>query len=257
MQNIQSGKTLAITVLVLSCLLPITTSFANPFEAQNKKDLRALVARVTKNRVVYVDHFPGPENLTGIILKGLNQDSKKIIAWNPPGTDLLMIGRLVDATGTDLTQVAHDYFLSESNTSDPLSFETIESELKFFQFSSPASLSEKTIHIITDPSCVYCARLGRDMISHQNDLVNLDIRIVPIAQPGNETAAVDILKHGPDTNSAVAINQSQKDVDSIKHNTKMLLEAFPKLSTPMILVDGKPVKNTIDALLNEVPEDDS
>lgn len=95
------------------------------------------------------------------------------------------------------------------------------------------------------------------MISQKNDLVNLDIRIIPIAQPGNETAAVDILKHGPDTNPAVAINQSQKDVDSIKHNTKLLLKAFPKLSTPMILVDGKPVKNTIDALLNEVPEDDS
>ena len=237
MQKEQTHKTLVIAGLISSCLLSATMVFANPFAAQSEQDYKNLVAKVTKGRAVYVDHFAGPENLTGIILRGLNADSKEIITWNPPGTDFLMIGRLVDTYGSDLTQVAHNFFISETDPGEPLSFESIESELKFFQFSSPASRSEKTktIHIITDPSCPYCANLRQDMGHFKEDLADLDIRIVPVSHPGDGVkAAANILRHGPVLAKSQSFpNPSPDDLAAVEHNTNLLVGVFPKLGTQM------------------------
>jgi len=255
MQYTQSHKTWMF-FLILSCCFLTGTSFANPFSVHKEQRLKKLVEEATKGRVIYIDHFAGPEEMTGIILKGLNNDSKKIIAWNPPGTDFLMVGRLINSSGEDLTQVAHDFFISEVDHNDDLSFESIEPKLNYFSFSS--SPSGKTIHIITDPSCSHCSRLSHEMEDSKEQLSDFDIRIVPIGRPGvGIKAAAKILKHGPNQVTAQSFslaNPGPDDLAAVERNTDLLVGVFPKLATPMILVDGKPIKNTLDALLEEVFE---
>lgn len=253
-----------IAVMITSGLLNISAIFANPFIQQSdnlKPFLIDLVNKASTGKAVYINHFEGPEGLTGIILKGLNKDSKEIIGWNPKGSNLLFIGSVVDLSGKDITQIAVEYYISSKQDQEINEKQAaLIKDLNGFRYIETVT-SSKVASVVIDPACLYCQEIINQIELRKEEFSKkgMSVEIIPIGTPNTPYVkeAANILSFGPKIGKIKPLNTADpQKIALVNYNTEKLTEAFPDLKTPLIILDNKIVKN-IDILLGEGVGNDS
>ena len=272
-----------VILLIIFMLLQqgITIASPNPFKSEqimvpvgfienpvNKQvfteRLQALVSKSSNNKAVFVDYFKGPSGLIGVIFKGPNQDSKQMIGWKPPGADILIIGPAVDMNGDNLTMIATQNFINQTNRAGAqdqdhslVLNQVINDAAAFVLFD--AGQGARVLSMVVDPACSVCknavAKIKQDpSFFHKNKMT---VRVIPIAREdsGYERRAAALLQYGADATKRTYESVDPANVEAVRINTKNISSAIPELQTPMFFMDGKPAD--LKKLLSEGENNDS
>ena len=138
--------------------------------------LSKLVTEVFKGQAVLAGFFAGPSGLTGVLMQGKNEQSPTVVGWVPPGTNYVMVGKLFDRQGQDVTETAKKTFLSPSATpriegeeiqavdegQEMVRISDSHQGIALFNIKEPVA----TVYVFASHGCHYC----RDMFESAKDL---------------------------------------------------------------------------------------
>lgn len=212
--------------------------------------LEELVEQASGHQARLIDFFAGPGGLTGVIIKGLKEDSKTLVGWVPPGADYLVLGRVFDRKGADQTVLATTNLLGgEARGAAALSLDDVYSMALQFRgvdvfpdMENPAN----TLCVFFDTGCHYCKRLYRYVRqnAHVFEDQKIQVKWMPVAFGAEkaERQATAILQFGMEQwGKAVSADWApEKELtEAVRNNSQLAAAAVPKLFTPLLIWKGE------------------
>jgi len=227
-----------------------------------EKKLATLVDQASNAEARIVGYFQGPGGMTGVMIKGPNEDSQTIIGWVPPGIDYLMVGSLFDRKGDDLTKTATEAFIDNPQQAStvPEKDSSVASEptegveacigcsdtgVEQFDIKEPTAV----VYVFVTPDCYYCRNMYRTVNKLEEDFVEAKVQVRWLMVGFDKSTirnASAILASGIDTPwTRPGAEPQNEHVQQVFANSNLLLETVEgeDISTPtMVWVeDGKDV----------------
>lgn len=206
--------------IALALSLGLTLPTLSLAQELDREKVIKLVQQATKGKAKPILQFNAPSGLTGLVIGSGKKDDKKIIAWVTPDSETLIIGKLTDINGMDLTAVAEQEFgairlaltrasgFTETHNlstgddgvfgNDDLIRLLQERSRQGYAFQTNKTNSKKDLYIFFDPDCPYCKDTWKDI--EMNEKLNKnDVNIFwfPLAlREENENYAAAYLEEG-------------------------------------------------------------
>lgn len=235
------GSCVAVGIVVaLVCVVALRP--AKPSIAS----LDNLVRQASLGQARLISAFDGPDGMTGLVIKGMQETSKELVAWKPNRADVLVIGRVFGPDGTDYTQQAERRLsggtIPVEAEPKPQSLETVYWQA--LQNSSSRAIAQfdlesfKTpLMVFFDPNCTHCHRLrhmaeeSREVfVGHEVEILWLPVAFDPVSE---KKAAALLLKGFAESVESVEI--TDEAISAVRINTRLARAAMPDLYTPMMM----------------------
>jgi thiol-disulfide isomerase/thioredoxin len=224
-----------------------------PTSKQNYREkLEALVAQASGEQARLIDFFAGPGGLTGVVIQGLQSDSKRIIGWVTPGTNHLVVGKVFDRDGTDATEIAHDAFISgipstslQMPKEDALSMARSFQGLVQFEIKNPVN----TLFVFASPDCSYCRRLHRNISNLEKEFKRARVEVKWLMVGFSDEAVVkaaNILDKGFSVwGNRIEAQPSADHIEAVENNARLLSHTLTNIVTPTLIWEADGITDMI------------
>lgn len=280
------GKPVATEVLESTEKLVTTTSkdaLSSTSQAANNEVLKAKIDLNTANNLIksasnnFIEAekvFPGPDGLTGVVMKS---PSGKGIAWIPDTGKNIIIGVVMNEHGKNLSIAAHDTHIGKADNKPVERNSALLGaldQLKGVTIGNDRAI--KTLYVFGDLNCHFCEEFYR--IASKS--MDLKVKWLPVAVlgakslnqattllslNGNQNQRLALDNHHGSLNQSLAESTAEHDSnmtvyrDQVNENT----ELFSKLGngTPLLafwngheveLVPGAPTKEQFNQIAKKI-----
>lgn len=229
---------LRVPLLILAILAAASYYSRNDTSDPNEKYyLSELVSNVSKGKAVFVSSFDGPKGMTGLVIKGNSPTGKKIIAWHYTGTDVLVMGKVVNEDGQDLTTLAAQTHIQSQTMSTPGVFQP--ENMGSYVFKEGQGGEIRQLYIVVSPSCGTCQKILQKLNAPETVFKkDVQVSLIPVGQRDQDVErGARLLETGFFAGSTIPNAQSIRTVES---NTRQFFEnAGTQPKVPMLLHEGE------------------
>lgn len=240
-------KPFGTTFLFLAAMLAFS---AQAMAAVDKAKIETLVKEVSGGQARVVDVFAGPDGLTGMVLKGLEEDSPQVIGWVPQGERFVVVGNVYDRSGSNLTDEAAIQFIGDhpeiSATEEPLPVLTPDQSYDLVQTLAgvnQVAMKEprNTLYVMFESSCWYCLRLHRQLTQAEEQFktAGLQVKWIPIGYEGpSRERGAQILAQGLGAMKDGSQPATKENLEAVDNNSLAMLQMMSQISTPTLIWKG-------------------
>lgn len=158
-------------------------------QTPNEAQAEALIAKITKNQAVILQHFPAIGDIEGFVVTTNPPSDKKGILYVDNQGRFLVDGTLVDANGNDLMQKDYYQYIQPKNANT--AYQTIAQTAYIQQGSDSAS---HKLYAVIDPNCIFCHK-GFEALQSKISSGQLAVRwiVIGLIKPDSKAKALAIL----------------------------------------------------------------
>lgn len=132
--------------------------------ANLEDSLSMFVNKASNGEAVLVTHFEGPDNLIGVVLKGVNSNGKHMYGWVTPDLNNLIIGQVFGKDGFDKTELAEKFIQEQRLKNFP--FEEQKNALKdsghIKQYPDMKNV-DSDLYVFVDLGCSYSYQFYKEV----------------------------------------------------------------------------------------------
>lgn len=141
-----------LTVLTLTLTLPVASFAATQDQAGQ------LVSKLAKNQVNIVKSFPSTGNLEGFVVEPLKGPKQRSIVYADKDGRYMLVGTVVDANGSNLTQKDFDTYIALDQGSKIFAAAQKTNWVQEGKDSAPHKM-----YIMIEPNCSACHMMYKDV----------------------------------------------------------------------------------------------
>lgn len=128
-----------------------------------------------KSGLSFVRSFPAEGGLTGYILTRKAGTARYVLAYSVTGGQDVLLGKLVDAKGEDLTRQYLDQYAPKI---DPVAYTARIQSAPAIVEGATDGAAKATIYVFMDPNCYYCHLTWMELQSYE--AAGLQVRWIPV-----------------------------------------------------------------------------